>query len=272
MAKNKNLDYSSRRGKLNKKSNVIHRIRNGKEHVYSILNPNTEPPSEAQKSHRALFGKVNAVVNRIMADPRQVEQWTARMAEANRHIKPHQPPYPKRFVTTRQYLFSVIREQLTSNDTPFAEETICLPPGISLQIKPFAELSASDLYEILKARFNVFYLSQRIHYPDMDNIDYLATHLSLLSNGQVVAYARLFPDAKPSVMRLGRMLATPRRKGLGSCLMMHVIAEARRQGANILRLHAQTQAVPFYERFGFQPVGDIFAEANIPHLCMELTL
>ena len=48
-------------------------------------------------------------------------------------------------------------------------------------------------------------------------------------------------------------------------------SEAKRQGAKTIRLHAQVPAVPFYERFGFHPVGEPFLEADIPHILMELT-
>ena len=143
---------------------------------------------------------------------------------------------------------------------------------MTTQIKAFNDLSPADLYEILKARFNVFYLEQQIRYPDMDNVDYLATHLSLRRNGLVIAYARLFPDAEQGVLRIGRMLTTERGKGFGRLLMQQIIEEAKRQPASVLRLHAQTQAVPFYQRMGFQTVGDIFYEAEIPHISMEFHL
>ena len=55
-------------------------------------------------------------------------------------------------------------------------------------------------------------------------------------------------------------------------LMTQIIDEAKRQDANKLRMHAQTQAVPFYEHFGFKPIGDIFIEAGISHIMMELHL
>jgi len=143
---------------------------------------------------------------------------------------------------------------------------------VTLQIKPFAELTAGDVYEIIKARFNVFYLEQQIRYPDLDDVDYICTHVSLFANGQVIAYARLFADEEQGTMRIGRMLTVARGQGYGRQLMENVIAEARRQGAKRLFLHAQMHAVPFYALFGFRPVGEEFSEADIPHLGMELNL
>ena len=265
-------DGSKRSGKLNKQSKEIHRVRNGREHVYSIEKPYKGPPSDAQKLQRSIFGKANAMVNTIMADPLQVEQWKARMEAYNHSINPVAPPFPKRFKTVRQFVYATISEQLKHKPAVKRRKSklpISLPRGVKLHINAFSDLSAAEIYEILKARFNVFVCEQHIHYLDEDNIDYLATHFSLRRNGLVIAYARLFPDAEPGVMRIGRMLTLERNKGYAKYLLAQIANEAANQGATILRLHAQMQAVPFYEKMGFHPLRDIFVEAEIPHICME---
>lgn len=275
MSKVQSTDHSIRHGKLNKKADIIYREQYGKQFAYSIVHPNTQPPSKAQKDHRKLFGQVNSIVNHIMADPAQEAEWTKRMEEYNRSIEPYKAPFPKRYLTTRQYVFFVVNQQLSnlsSAKRPKSNTNPALPKGVKPQIKAFSDLSASELYEILKARFNVFYLEQNIKYPDLDNIDYLATHISLCRNGQVIAYARLFPEAQPGVLRIGRMLTVERRQGLGRALMAFIIDEAKRQQAQTLRLHAQIQAAPFYERLGFVSVGTPFAEADIQHIQMDLPL
>ena len=275
MATVNNIDYSQKQGKLNKKDNVIHRVRNGKEHVYSIVDPYRGPASKAQNDHRKLFGKVNSIVNIIMADPQQKTKWTARKEEHNQSVAPYKPPFAKRFKTTRQYVFAVVSDQLKRQSAAKSRkstENLLLPKGVTLHIDSFADLSAADMYEILKARYAVFTMEQGIIYLDEDNVDYLATHLSLRRNGLVIAYARLFPDAEPGVLRIGRMFTVERGKGFGKYLMTQIIDEAKRQDANKLRMHAQTQAVPFYEHFGFKPIGDIFIEAGISHIMMELHL
>ena len=167
MAKVTNTDYTSRRGKMNKKDNVVHRHRNGKEHIYTILHPYEGPASAAQKSHRAIFGKVNAIVNRIMNDPAQQAEWMAKKEEYNRSIEPLAPPYPERYQTTRKFVFDSIREQLIQQGEikprkPISGRT--LPKGVKLSIKSFRELTTAELYEILKARFTVFVMEQKIHY------------------------------------------------------------------------------------------------------------
>jgi ElaA protein len=271
MAKISYVDGRKVRGKLSKKSKEVHRVRGGREQVYN-MDTTTGKPSKAQKLQQSLFGKTNAIVNRIMLDPEQVKEWQARMEEYNRSIIPYQPPFPKRYESLRKYVYDVISEQV--NNTPSVKKRkaklpVRLPRGVKMQIKTFQELSSADLYEILKARFNVFVCEQHIIYLDEDNLDFLATHFALLRSGLVIAYARLFPDAEPGVMRIGRMLTLERGKGFGKYLMAQMTAYAQSQGAAKLRLHAQTQAVPFYEHLGFRTVGDTFLEADIPHILME---
>ena len=280
MAKIDNQDHSLRRGKLNKKDNEIHRVRNGKEHVYSIRAEYDGPASEAQNAHRSNFGKINALVNRIMADPAQVAEFEQRMNAENKKFTAK--GFNKPFHTVRKYVYSVIRDQIELTPPPQTQ----LPKGINLHIRTFADLSTSELYEILKARYAVFTQEQGIIYLDEDDIDYLSTHLFLTRGPIVVAYARLFRaktetvlnkekprlESNDAIFFIGRMLTTVRHQGFGTRLMHTILAEARRQGAKTLRLHAQTHAVPFYERFGFHPVGDVFEEANIPHQLMEMTL
>ena len=273
MAKIDNQDHSLRRGKLNKKDNEIHRVRNGKEHVYSIHDEYNGPASEAQTAQRSNFGKINSIVNRIMADPVRVADFEQRMEAAN---------IDKPYHTVRKYAYAVIRDQIEQTPMPLTQ----LPKGINLHIRTFADLSTSELYEILKARYAVFTQEQGIIYLDEDDIDYISTHIFLTRGPKVIAYARLFrekiettldPDkcelvSNDSIFCIGRMLTTLRNQGFGSRLMHTLLAEAKRQGAKTIRLHAQMPAVPFYERYGFHPVGEPFLEADIPHVLMEQTL
>lgn len=271
MAKIDSKDYTLRHGKMNKSDDTVYRVRNGKQHSYTF-HPSEEPASKAQTEHRKLFGKVNAVVNVIMADKEQVAEWTKRMEECNASIKPFLPPYPQRFKTVRKYIFSVIRQQYENQPSVRRRRKnvpVTLPKGVKLVVKTFGELTPAELYEMLKARFNVFYLEQDCHYPDMDDIDYAATHLALIRRGKVIAYARLFKAAKTNRWTVGRMLSTVRGKGFGKYIMLQVEAEAKRLGAASLFMHAQTQAVAFYEQLGYQTFGEVFQEADIPHISMK---
>ena len=47
---------------------------------------------------------------------------------------------------------------------------------------------------------------------------------------------------------------------------------AREEGHASVVLHAQTHATGFYARHGFEPEGDAFLEAGIPHRTMRRQL
>lgn len=270
-----NLDAKRVRGKLNKKSKEVHRVINGREYTHTIENPYEGPISAAQKLQRNVFGKTNAIVNGIMSDPKQYQEWKERMEEYNRSVQPYLPQSPKRYKTVRSYVYHVISEQLNQKQSTKrrrAKLPFTLPKGIRAQVKLFSELTAPELYEILKARFSVFVCEQHIHYLDEDNIDYTATHFTLRKNGLVIAYARLFNDAEKGVVRIGRMLTVERNQGYGKYLMEKMAIEAMNKGARTLRIHAQTHAIPFYEHIGFHTVGEVFMEAEIPHVVMERAL
>ena len=57
--------------------------------------------------------------------------------------------------------------------------------------------------------------------------------------------------------------------GLGQELVKAVLADLPAD-ASYVYLHAQVQAVPLYEKFGFEKVGPEFEEAGIRHYKMEL--
>ena len=96
-----------------------------------------------------------------------------------------------------------------------------------------------------------------------------ATHFIALDDGNAVGCARLLADG-----HIGRMAVLPawRGKGAGRALLNAVLHAARQQHLGWLYLNAQTHAAGFYARFGFQPVGAEFPDADIPHLRMELVM
>lgn len=142
----------------------------------------------------------------------------------------------------------------------------------TIKIKSFKALTTKELYEILKARFKVFVIEQRCFYLDMDDVDYNSVHFFMEEKDAVIAYARLFPDIEYGVANVGRMLTIYRQKGLGRKIMECVIHHAKSTGFKELRLHAQTHAINFYMRLGFQVCSDVFEEAEMPHIKMKLLL
>ena len=140
---------------------------------------------------------------------------------------------------------------------------------MNLVVKTFFELTLDELYEILKSRAEIFLLEQNIVCQDLDDIDRDSIHCFFTNENRVVAYLRAFPIGENSVT-VGRVLTLEHRKGLGSQLMQKSLEEIKKHfGCKKIIVHAQKQAMKFYENMGFVVVSDEYLEEGIIHLIME---
>jgi predicted GNAT family N-acyltransferase len=105
---------------------------------------------------------------------------------------------------------------------------------------------------------------------EWDGIDELCLHaLAATAAGEAVGTGRLLPDGQ-----IGRMavLAHWRKQGVGGLILSELIAAARESGHAAVELSAQTHAIGFYRRFGFEIVSGEYLDAGIPHRTMRLVL
>ena len=142
----------------------------------------------------------------------------------------------------------------------------------SIILKPFEELTLTELFEIVRARFDVFVAEQHILEPEFDDIDYRSIHIFIPDDGRVIAYARLFPGENAGEWLIGRMLTVRRKQGLGAAIIEAAVEAVKAWGGTQICLHAQLQASGFYEKQGFKPCSDVFEEAGIPHVLMKMSL
>ncbi len=134
----------------------------------------------------------------------------------------------------------------------------------------FDELSARELYEIVRARQEIFLMEQNIVCRDADGVDYHSLHCFLWEGGQVVAYLRAFPS-DDGELHMGRVLTIRHGEGLGRLLMENAIPAIRsRLGGGCIRSHAQRHAEGFYKKLGFETVSDVFLEEGVEHVEMIL--
>lgn len=139
-----------------------------------------------------------------------------------------------------------------------------------LRIKSFDELTTRELYEIARARAEVFLMEQGIVCRDLDGVDYDSLHCFLEEDGRIAAYLRAYRHDKGAV-KLGRVLSMPHGVGYGTRLITEALPEIRRRlGSRTVVLHAQASAVSFYERLGFAVTSEPFLEEGIPHVAMML--
>ncbi len=145
---------------------------------------------------------------------------------------------------------------------------------MTLTAKFFNELTAKEVYEIIKSRTEIFILEQEIICQDLDDVDYDSLHCFYEDNGRVSAYLRAFykDDAK-DVVKIGRVLTLKHGKGLGKELMQDSIAEIKHMlPCKKICINAQKYATGFYEKFGFKVTSDDFLEEGVVHVAMELEI
>ncbi|MGW4161039.1 GNAT family N-acetyltransferase [Streptomyces sp. NPDC004788] len=121
---------------------------------------------------------------------------------------------------------------------------------------------------------------QEIEY---DTYDETAVHvLAIRADGLPLGTGRLLfgadavgkTGADASVGSLGRLAVSKAARGLGvgAALVRAIEDAARERGLAAVDLHAQTQALGFYERLGYAAYGPEFPDAGMPHRAMRRVL
>lgn len=140
---------------------------------------------------------------------------------------------------------------------------------MEFKAKYFDELTTRELYEIARARTEVFLLEQKIICQDLDGVDYDSLHCFLEENGRVIAYLRAYRHGDG--VKIGRVLSVTHGIGLGRELMKRSLDVIREKFAcSEISLHAQKRAEIFYHKQGFKTVSPVFLEDDIPHVKMVL--
>ena len=139
---------------------------------------------------------------------------------------------------------------------------------MELKIRRFDELTANELYEILRVRCEVFVVEQKCAYQDIDGIDPRSVHMFYEEDGKIAAYLRLF-YRNEGIVQIGRVLTVRRKEGLGRKLLHEAVRYAdETMKPETMYLEAQTYAAGFYEKEGFRVVSEPFDEDGIPHVKM----
>lgn len=129
----------------------------------------------------------------------------------------------------------------------------------------------NDLSDAYYIRTKVFVEEQKCPPEwEFDVIDKISEHAVLMdTNESPIATARIFEN-KNGQATIGRVavLKEQRGKGYGATIMKECIKRLEQQNYPDILIHAQTYAIPFYERLGFAAFGEEFIEDNIPHTKM----
>ena len=127
-----------------------------------------------------------------------------------------------------------------------------------------------DRPQLQQVRRQVFIVEQEVpEDEEWDDHDAVAVHVLATWNREPVGTGRITLAGK-----IGRLavLSEFRGRGIGRQILQLLIEQAYHRGLVEVFLHAQVQALPFYEKAGFRAEGEVFDEAGIPHRRMRKAL
>ena len=147
--------------------------------------------------------------------------------------------------------------------------------NVQIQALHVNDLTARQLFQLLKLRQDVFLVEEKIIYPDLDDTDEDSIHVVATTEKDgktiTVSYARVYFDPLEQHVKVGRVAtaAAYRGQGIGGEVMRRCceVAQSRFSDSEVW-LDAQLHAVDFYRFLGFQVVSDVFMEAGIEHIRM----
>lgn len=122
--------------------------------------------------------------------------------------------------------------------------------------------------DIIRIRTAVFVDEQGIDTKlDFDGLDVVATHVLAFSQGNAIGTGRILNDG-----HIGRIavLKDYRNQGVGAATLSVLLTEAKKRNYQRIYLGSQMHAVAFYENFGFKTCGDVFMDAGLEHIEMEI--
>ena len=110
---------------------------------------------------------------------------------------------------------------------------------------------------------------------EFDDTDRISKHIVLYTDGdRPAAVCRYYPDGDGKCYIVGRIAVEKEFRGnhLGSRILSAAESEIRNIGGSKVRLHAQQQAKPFYEKQGYAAFGKPDFDEDCPHIWMEKSL
>jgi len=131
---------------------------------------------------------------------------------------------------------------------------------VEIVIQP---IGAAQTYAL---RHAVLWPAKPLAYVQLPD-DAAGQHFGAFAAGALVAVISLFVGAD-GVARFRKFATDPawQGRGVGTALLRHLMAVAQSQGASQLWCDARQNTLPFYERFGLAPEGDVFYKGEVPYV------
>jgi GNAT superfamily N-acetyltransferase len=139
-------------------------------------------------------------------------------------------------------------------------------PQLLIAIRP---IEPSQTYAL---RHAVLWPDKPLAYVKLPE-DATGLHYGAFVEEELVAVISLF-IGEDGVARFRKFATDPawQGRGIGTALLRHVLSVARAQGASELWCDARHNTLPFYQRFGLMPEGDVFYKGEVPYMRLSLAL
>jgi predicted N-acetyltransferase YhbS len=135
-----------------------------------------------------------------------------------------------------------------------------------------------ELAEVLPLRRSVLRPGQEVRPSGYDSSPGIR-HVVAVAGDEVVGCATVYPAPyvdEPAAWQLRGMAVAPalQGSGIGARVLLGAIEIARAAGAPLLWANARVTALPFYERLGFEVVGEEYLHGplELPHKLVLLKL
>ncbi|MGK7934957.1 MAG: GNAT family N-acetyltransferase [Xenococcaceae cyanobacterium] len=139
----------------------------------------------------------------------------------------------------------------------------------------FVDYGSLEYQQATKLRYRLFYQKHNIPFESIFNLqEKQHLHLVITNKPQnkILAYGRL--DRKSAdEFQICQMVVEPeyQRQGLGTLILKTLTEVAINQGASLVTLNARVAKMKFYQRYGFEIMGEVFASSStgVPHIKMQ---
>ncbi len=137
----------------------------------------------------------------------------------------------------------------------------------------FVKYGSSEYQQAARLRYRLFYQEHGIRFESIfDPQERQSLHLVITNTDRILAYGRLERKSVDE-FQIYQMVVEPeyQRQGLGTLILETLIATASDRGASIIVLNARVVKVGFYQKHGFQSIGEVFASPStgLPHIKMR---
>lgn len=130
-----------------------------------------------------------------------------------------------------------------------------------------------QLDDAFSVRYTVFVEEQNVPAEEeIDKYEQESVHVVAYDNNIPVGAGRMRKGSGFIKVERICVLAAYRKTGAGRYIMRAIETIGKEQQFTEAKLHAQTQAVPFYEKLGYTITSDTFIDAGIPHVAMTKPL